>query len=59
MMEEYIQNGKVNPVAGIFLAKNHFGYTNETEIVVTPNQQNLDSEYSVEEIKKDAFSQAT
>ena len=52
LMENYIQNGKVNPVAGIFLAKNHFRYTNETEVVVKPGQQALDSEYSVDEIKK-------
>lgn len=52
LMEDYMQNGKVNPVAGIFLAKNHFGYVNETEVVVKPSQQALDSEYSVEEIQK-------
>jgi len=52
LMEDYMQNGRVNPVAGIFLAKNHFGYVNETEVVVKPSQQALDSEYSVEEIQK-------
>lgn len=36
-MEDYMQNGKVNPVSGIFLAKNNYGYTDKQEIVVTPN----------------------
>jgi hypothetical protein len=26
LWEKYMQNGKVNPIAGIFLGKNHFGY---------------------------------
>lgn len=34
LMEEYMQNGKINPVSGIFLLKNHFGYTDKQEIVV-------------------------
>jgi hypothetical protein len=37
-----MQNGKINPVSGIFLAKNLFGgqYTDKQEFVLTPNQQN-------------------
>lgn len=35
-MLEYMQNGKINPVAGIFLMKNHHGYTDKTEIEIAP-----------------------
>lgn len=31
-------NGKINPVSGIFLGKNNFGYRDQQEYVVTPNQ---------------------
>jgi hypothetical protein len=37
MWENYMQNGKINPVAGIFLGKNNFGYQDKQEMVVTPN----------------------
>lgn len=37
MWENYMQNGKINPVAGIFLGKNNFGYRDQQEMVVTPN----------------------
>lgn len=50
MMENYMQNGKINPVAGIFLAKNNFGYTDKVEHVVTPNV-NQDEDFDLEEIK--------
>lgn len=36
-MEDMMQNGKINPVSGIFLAKNNYGYTDKQEVVVTPN----------------------
>lgn len=36
-MNDYMQNGKINPVAGIFLMKNHFAYQDKQEVVVTPN----------------------
>lgn len=39
MWENYMQNGKINPVAGIFLGKNNFGYQDRQEYVLTPNQQ--------------------
>ena len=35
-MNDYMQNGKINPVAGIFLMKNHYGYADKTEVVVEP-----------------------
>ena len=37
-----MQNGKINPVAGIFLGKNNFDYSDKQEYVLTPNQQQID-----------------
>lgn len=37
LWENYMQNGKINPVSGIFLGKNHFGYADRQEHIVTPN----------------------
>ena len=51
LWENYMQNGKINPVAGIFLGKNNYGYQDKTEYVLTPNQQN-DSDYSADEIRQ-------
>ena len=50
LWENYMHNGKINPVSGIFLAKNNFGYQDKTEYVVTPNMNN-DSDYSPDDIK--------
>lgn len=36
-MVDYMQNGKINPVSGIFLMKNSFGYKDQQEVVVTPS----------------------
>lgn len=36
-MNSYMENGKINPVAGIFLLKNHFGYRDQQETIITPN----------------------
>ena len=35
-MNEYMAHGQINPVTGIFLMKNHFGYADKQEVVVTP-----------------------
>ena len=51
LWENYMQNGKINPVSGIFLGKNNFGYQDKTEYVVTPNV-NPDSDYNADDIKK-------
>ena len=48
--EDYMQNGKINPVAGIFLGKNNYGYQDKTEYVITPNQN--EQEYSQAEIRE-------
>jgi len=37
LWEDYMQNGKINPVSGIFLGKNHFAYRDQSEVVLTPN----------------------
>jgi hypothetical protein len=42
LWEDYMLNGKINPVSGIFLAKNLFnGYSDKQEVVLTPNTQTL------------------
>ena len=46
-LEDYMQNGKVNPVTGIFLGKNHFAYQDKQEIEVAAKQ---DTESSPEEL---------
>ena len=51
LWENYMQNGKINPVSGIFLGKNNFGYQDKTEYVVTPNVNN-DSDFNADDIKK-------
>lgn len=39
LWEDYMLNGKINPVSGIFLGKNQWsGYTDKQELVLTPNQ---------------------
>lgn len=48
--EDYMQNGKINPVAGIFLGKNNYGYRDQVEHVITPNTG--DVEYSEAEIRQ-------
>ncbi len=50
MWEHYMLNGEINPVSGIFLGKNHFGYQDRMDYVVTPNAP--EEEYNAEEIKK-------
>jgi len=50
MWEDYMLNGKINPVSGIFLGKNQFGYQDRTEHVLTPNQP-AEEEFSSKEIK--------
>lgn len=39
LIEDYMINGKINPVAGIFLAKNNFGYKDTQELVVAPQRE--------------------
>ena len=51
LWENYMQNGKINPVSGIFLGKNNFGYQDKQEMVLTPNT-NPEVDYNVDDIKK-------
>lgn len=50
MLEElwmdYMQNGKINPASGIFIAKNLFQYKDTADVVLTPNNpmDNLDAD---------------
>lgn len=57
-MEAYANAGKINPVMAIFMMKNHFGYQDKTEYVLTPNQQQ-DSDYDAEDIRKRYLSDST
>ena len=51
LWEGYMINGKINPVSGIFLGKNHFGYQDKQEYVVTPNTMNQNTPVDVIEAK--------
>lgn len=51
LWESYMNSGKVNPVAGIFLGKNNYGYQDKTEYVLTPNT-NQDENYSADDIRE-------
>lgn len=51
MWETYMNSGKINPVSGIFLGKNNFGYQDKTEYVVTPNVQR-ETDFNEEDIRK-------
>lgn len=48
LWENYMQTGRINPVSGIFLGKNNFGYQDKQDVVITPN--NPDADYSAKEI---------
>lgn len=50
-MENYANAGKINPVMAIFMMKNHFGYQDKTEYVLTPNQQQP-ADFDPEDIRK-------
>lgn len=50
-MANYMQNGKINPVAGIFLMKNNMGYQDKSEVVLTPNNP-LGDQASPEELRQ-------
>lgn len=42
--EDMMNNGKINPVAGIFLMKNNLGYKDQTDYVVTARQDQQETE---------------
>ena len=45
-----VESGKLNFLAYCFRAKNYYGMTDKSEVVLTPNQQQ--EEYSADEIRK-------
>lgn len=51
MMEDYMQNGQINPVAGIFLMKNNMNYRDQQEMVLTPNNP-LGEQRNAEELRQ-------
>ena len=51
LWESYMNSGKINPVSGIFLGKNNFGYQDKQEMVLTPNTQN-ESDFSEDDLRK-------
>lgn len=51
MMEAYMQNGKINPVAGIFLMANNMGYQQKVTHSVEPPQQSPLEGKSIDEIR--------
>lgn len=53
LWEGYMTSGKINPVSGIFLGKNNFGYSDKQEYVVTPNTMSHDTPIDVIEAKYD------
>lgn len=55
LWEGYMTSGKINPVSGIFLAKNNFGYQDKQEYVVTPNTMSQETPVEVIEAKYDAL----
>ena len=57
-MENYATSGKINPVMSIFMMKNHFGYQDKTEYVLTPNQK-TENDYDADDIRKRYLSDST
>ena len=55
LWEGYMTSGKINPVTGIFLGKNNFGYADKQEYVVTPNTLSQETPVDVIEAKYDAL----
>ena len=51
LWELYMMIGKIHPANGIFLGKNHFGYKDEQNVIVTPNNP-LGDTVSIEEIEE-------
>lgn len=37
LLAQYMQDGHINPVSGIFLLKNNYQYYDKSEVVITPN----------------------
>ena len=46
LMSQLMQNGKINPVTGIFLLKNNHGFKDQQDVVITPNNPMADMDPS-------------
>ena len=44
LWEDYMLNGKINPVSGIFIGKNAWNYADKQEVVLTPNALDNDAD---------------
>lgn len=51
MWENYMQNGKINPMAGVFLGVNNFGYRDVKQVNLTPVVENRDDTVDVAAIE--------
>jgi hypothetical protein len=51
LWENYTQNGKMNPVAAIFLGKNHFGYKDQADHIITARQDEA-GDYDASDIRQ-------
>ena len=52
LLEQYGLQGKLNPATQIFLLKNHFGYRDTNELVLTPSRPDLQDEVTEERLRK-------
>lgn len=51
MWENYMQNGKINPMAGVFLGVNNFGYKDVKQVNLTPVMDNNNEAPDLETIE--------
>lgn len=51
-MNSYMENGKINPVSGIFLLKNHFGYQDKKDVTLSPGDTTKGEDKDPEELKQ-------
>lgn len=51
LMADYMQNGKINPVAGIFLMKNNMDYEDKREVTLKPENP-MGDQTSAEDLQK-------
>jgi len=53
LYEQYMMNGKINPVSGIFLMKNNFeGYYDRQDVVISPGNNPLEPQKDENELKR-------
>lgn len=51
MWENYMQNGKINPMAGVFLGVNNFGYRDVKQVNLTPVMETQDEAMDIAAIE--------